>query len=365
MLVSITIIRKTRIEGLGVIKNLGSEDVLRVLNNILFGPIVSMTTFLSRPLQTLLHLKLDEGLSIILFLCFVLISYFLYSAKINISIPKYCSYYSKDTNKLAFSKIFVFLKEIKILIISGIVMLILAYTLTLTTNAMDVGGKGSRVHSAAAIGASILFACICSIIELIGKLYQKKSLVNLILAGFFTLLIGFGFMIQQDYRASWNEQKNFWASFIKLCPDLNQDTVVLLSGIIPYDRQTYKLAVTPYFRLIEIVPEQIYDFSDWQKKPTFLILKPNWQDKIASGKNSFMLNDSTIYLNDGDQSKNYPLAINTSSVILVRREDKDLIYRSTFITISNERFELKKLSISSTKPDSLKEGHIYEYMRER
>lgn len=68
------------------------------------------------------------------------------------------------------------------------------------------------------------------------------------------------------YRASWDEQKNFGADVIKLCPDINQDTVVLISGITIYDTQTYKLAVTPYFRLIKIVPEEIYNFSYYQQR---------------------------------------------------------------------------------------------------
>lgn len=120
----------------------------------------------------------------------------------------------------------------------GVVMLVLAYPLTMTTTGISVAGRGTRVHTAANLGASILCAWACSLllsrpISRIGK-WGTASCV----ACFFGLLITFGLIVQHDYVLGWKEQREFWTELVALCPSLEDGDVIFVDpSDLPDTRQ--------------------------------------------------------------------------------------------------------------------------------
>ena len=358
MIVAIVIIRKARLQAFGVISDLSNQDILRGLSDVLIGPIVSMTMFLYRPVQSLL--VLNGELWLFLSLYFVGIVWLLLSLKLDISSYELRLLTSRR-RQLFHLAIPEFFKPITKLTLLGLTMLSLAYPLTLTTSATTIAGKASRVHSAAVVGASILCACLCSVIWFIAKAYRKKRLAIIGLAGFFTLLVGFGLIVQKDYQASWNEQKAFWTDVVRLCPDISDEgTVILVEGISPLST---RVSVRPYFGSLTIVLNKIYDFSNWKKesKPELLLLKSNWQSKITMNRNLFQLSDSNVYLpccNFG--KRDYPLIVDSSRVILLEMKAGKLIRRNRPLIIGGQEFKLKQTSTMGLPP--FKKKIVYDYL---
>ena len=357
MIIAVVIVRKFRLQGFGVIADPSSQDIMQGLGDLIIGPIVSMATFLYRPVQSLFFLN-GERL-IFLSLYFIGIVWLLLSLKLDISSNELHLMTSRRSQPFHLA-IPEFLKPITKLILLGLTMLSLAYPLTLTTSGTIIGGKGSRVHSAAVVGASILFACLCSVIWFIAKVYRKKRLAIIGLAGFFTLLVGFGLIVQKDYQTSWNEQKTFWTDVVRLCPDIDEGTVILVEGISP---SSTRVSVRPYFSSLTLVLNKIYDFSNWKKEsqPELLILKSDWQNKIITNRNLFQLSDSNAYLpccNFG--KRDYPFIVDSSKVILLEMKDGKLIRRNRPLIISEQEFKLKQSSTRKIPP--LKKTRVYDFL---
>ena len=71
-------------------------------------------------------------------------------------------------------------------------LLFLAYPLTFTVPATLISGRSSRVHTAAVVGVSILGGILGYLIVYLANSYRQKNLAALLLATYFSLLIGFG-----------------------------------------------------------------------------------------------------------------------------------------------------------------------------
>jgi hypothetical protein len=118
---------------------------------------------------------------------------------------------------------------------------------------------------------------------------------------FFTLLIGFGLDVQNDYVTGWREQRSFWTDLVALCPDLKDGEVIFVdpSGLrdtrqllflrkdltgVPDTRQIKSLDV-----VYDSLP-QIYDFpNDWKQPPRVFRLPPKWQPGLFAGGDQLRL----------------------------------------------------------------------------
>jgi hypothetical protein len=323
--------------------------VRHILFNSLVGPLTSIAMFFYRPLQTLLSLKGE--LLLFVPLCFAGLAWMLSKTKSEQwDNPNYIT--TAFDSKVLTVKVSAFLKSPIKLAWASAIALVLAYPFTLTLSALDIDGEQSRVHLAAVIGGSLLCACICSAIVSIAKTYQYKNVAIAIVSTFFALLIGFGLLVQQDYRTSWQYQQAFWQDLVRLCPDLNDQTEILV--------EPTKLKTLKYRTAVDwstaLVLEQIYNFPQyWSSPPTVHLLRTDWRKHIVANNNNFKLNESTI----ASSKAHYRYRrVNSSQIIFLETNSGKLTRRTQPLIVGGRAFSLKE-KVSKRLP-SLDKGHLYD-----
>ncbi len=362
IIVGVVILRK--VIGEGRVSHFSILEVILLVGNPIVGPITSMSMFVYRPIETLL--KLNGELLLLLPLCFVGFIWLLSRLKLapmGDAFRLTTRFESRVLRPLKIPEAFNnFAKPVAI----GLIMLVLAYPLTLTTLGFSTSGRGTRVHAAAVVGASILCACICSAILFAASKYGKKRLAILGLAGFFALLIGFGLRVQQDYQLMWQYQRGLWTDIIRLCPDITEGTVIFVepTGMrdtrqkIPF-RERRGVPDTRQIKANEwnlpYILDQIYQFpDDWTIPPRVYRLQSRWQEKILSDDNLFKVSAAVPYTIDSKRR------VNSSNVILLETKNGKLTRRTEPLIIDGQQFRLKGKSASRLPP--FQKGYLYDYL---
>jgi len=367
MLISVTIIRS--MTGEGRIAKAGLQEILLMIGNPIVGPITSMAMFVYRPLTTLL--TLNRELLVILALCFAIIAWVLSQLKLEQS-----SYVSALLPEVE-SKVVHLLKIPKALhnlakpILLGLTMLILAYPFTIAMLGFSISGRGTRVHTFAAIGGSILFACISSAILNVATTRGWKRLAVLGLTGYFTLLLGFGLIVQQDYKMSWSYQRAFWTDVINLVPDLADGTAIFVEPTGLTDtrqllflkkEQTGKpdpRQIKSLDSLYQVLP-QLYKFPDsWKIPPRVYRLPMDWQEKLLSDGDLFQrisVEEGWTRIIEGKTLDTVP----SSNAILLETKNGRLTRRTDPLILNGKAFLLKKNN-SSDLPQ-LEKRFAYSYL---
>lgn len=354
MLVGVVIIRKLTIGGVGVTNDLSVLSAIRLSSyHMLIGPIVSITMFVNRPIKTLLELNREQLQILPIYL--VALIWMLSNLKLNNSTDIYRLTTSFKTRVFRL-EIPEFLKDLAMLALKGLIMLVLAYPLTLTVSATEFSGRASRVHMAAMPGGSILCACICSAILFIASAYRKQRVATLGIAALFSLLLGFGLTVQKDYRISWQYQRAFWTDVINLCPDITDGTMILVeSANLKNPRQ-----IEAHSWSTPVVLNSIYHFPEsWKSVPRVYKLKLNWQQEAVLGRNLFQLSKATTnwlaWLNPKPND-----TIESSNIILLQTKNGQLTRRTKPLEIAGQRISLKEKS--ALKPSEFKKGPLYDYI---
>jgi hypothetical protein len=353
LFIGIVIIRKlsgeSRISELSLLPTI-SQSIFHILK----GPIISIKMFFYRPLNTLPLLNRD--LLVILLVYFVSIS-LIFSRLKTSSSEDALLFTASIKSKLFNLETSKFFEQIAKLTLTGLVLLILAYPLTLIGSLMDTIDTGSRIHLAAVVGASTLCACVCSVILFVANTYQKKHWAIAALAGFFVLLIGYSSLVQQDYVKSWRYQQAFWTDVISLCPDLTDNTVILVeqnSLRNPKLMHAFKNSTSLYLMLRN---DHIYKLpKSWKIRPKLYLLKPDWRKKIISNENLLQFNSSTV---DRLDPKAYTMA-ESKNIILLEARNKRLTRRSKPLVIDNKTFSLKEKTVMNVP--SFEKGYLYKYI---
>lgn len=114
------------------------------------------------------------------------------------------------------------------LYVSATLMLALAYPLILVIPEFTIRGRNTRVHYAAVLGASLLLALIVYLAwrRMAGKWgwIARAGIVAVLLA----FLIGSSFMVQLDYRNAWDYQQTFWRALLPAIEDVGYGEVVIV-----------------------------------------------------------------------------------------------------------------------------------------
>jgi len=337
-----TLIGESRVTGLGF-----PGVITTPIIHMLQGPFVSMGTYLYRPIQTVL--AFSGGLIIPVLFGFLLICLVLSRAKLDktqLIVP-----IIEKIRRFNLGKLIASLKEMKPsshtlediptvgrLSIAGVVMLVLAYPLTFTVRAYAISGRDTRVHFAAVIGASILLTCIIWIALKVAQEYGKRRIGTFAISGFLSILVGFGFIVQEDYVQSWKYQQEFWTQVVELCPDLEKDTVILVdpAGL----RYTRHIDANTW-NLPRVLP-QIYKFPsywEWFEKPRVYRLVEGWEDRIIQENLEFDLSGATTIA-----PPSYYQTVEPSNVILLFSDDGVLSRQIESINLNGQDFELRGFS---------------------
>jgi len=306
------------------------------IRQIITGPFVCLGTFVYRPWQTLHNLR-GELLIFVPLSLLMLLWLFLQNS----------CFSGLDSGEN-----WPIIKQLSLL---GISLLFLAYPLTFTVPATLISGRDSRVHAAAVVGASILGGILGYLIVYLANSYRQKNLAALLLATYFSLLIGFGIIVQQQNKLSWKYQQAFWADVIQLAPDLNDGQVILVDApSLPWGIQLY-----PFAWSMPSVVGQLYQFPwQWKNVPKLYKLNPDWQLKIAANGEIALNNDNGLLF------FYYPWEparqVKTSEIILLQEKDGKLVRTTTPIVAGAKKFSFKPLTNSTL--DSFEKAYLYDYL---
>lgn len=115
--------------------------------------------------------------------------------------------------------------------LAGIFMLIVGYLFAFTHYPPTIlAGRSTSVHFGAYIGSIVLLSGLLNICFIKIKRKQNLKILVIFLSGYFSILIGFGNVIQNDFQLSWEKQKIFWNQIINKTNKIDNGDLILVSG---------------------------------------------------------------------------------------------------------------------------------------
>lgn len=329
-----------KLSGESRIINLELLEALKIsMNQSLLGSLTSLKIFLISPLTTYNLIK-SENLLYYLGLAILIIFW------ITLSIPLI------NQSKLS--------PKIPQLFGVSLLMLILSYPFSFTVPATVTQGAGTRVHLSGSLGASIIIACIFSVIFALLRSYKQIKIGVVILTLYFSLLVGSGILIQRDYQLNWQFQRTFWSELIPLISDVNLDTLILI------DPQDFQLRSTQQMRAndwnLPIILQQLYQFPiHWDTYPKVYLLTSDWKDEITTDSNLFLLNTSTLAAAPAHLPvPNKDSMIDSQKIILIQTKQGKLVRHSQKLILNDQVFNLKEPT--NIKLDSFPRKPLYNYL---
>lgn len=313
------------------------------------GPIVTLGTYFYRPIQALSTFDAEiGGVSLLLFILFITLFMRLFpdiGEKTNTFLRTFQTFRPRQIWEAANRALNsnevppAIEKGFKLLIV-GFTMLVLAYPVTFTVRGYAISGRDTRVHFAAVVGGSIVWASAGWLLFVISNAYGRKMVAIVALSGIFALLGGYGILLQRDYTTAWEYERNFWTDIVHLVPDLKEDDVILVE---PEGFQ-YVRQITPTTWNLPRVLEQIYSFpDDWNDVPHVYRLIPGWKKIVLNEAGEFMLNASTV-LSPLEHRGN----VLSSNITLIEFDDGVLVRRTGPLNIDGKDFPLRGPSGSDT-----------------
>lgn len=363
MVVFVLLLRRAtgeeRVTGIGIL-----EGVL-FLTNPVTGPITSIAMFLYRPIYTIT--QIDERIIALVCLSFGCITVVLWRLKVDFMDSIHGMHKGLGKHLVDAESLSEAFRGLGWLLVVGLVMLILAYPLTLTTLGFAVSGRGTRVHMAAGVGASTLFACISVAICRVAAANGKRYVAQLALSAWLALLVGFGLVVQRDYTMGWEFQRSLWTDLVRLCPDVSDGTVILVEPTgLPDNRQFLFLRKVlegvpdtrqiKYFENPHLTLQKIYEFPNAWKNPAIVVRLPiDWEEKVQF--DGHMLNIDEVAARE---ARNSIKKVESTNVILLETKNRQLTRRNAPIVIGGRKLAIKANNVSS--PTFFNRGPLYEYL---
>jgi hypothetical protein len=178
------------------------------------------------------------------------------------------------------------------LAITGVVLLVLAYPLTFTVRAYAISGRDTRVHTAGVIGASILVGTLVWLVMRWAERSGRTKWVSLALGIWLGILTGYGFLVQNDYARAWRLQREFWSQLVRLLPDVQDGSVVLVD---PSGLEDPRQIGAIYWNLPRVL-EQLYVFPrEWISAPRVYRMEPGWEGRLKTPNGQIRLVSSTTF----------------------------------------------------------------------
>ncbi len=178
---------------------------------------------------------------------------------------------------------------------AGCVLLVVAYPLTFTIQPWITSGRGTRVHMAAAIGASLLWGCLWTLLFSLPRRWRVRVPAAAVCATLFTGMMAFGLTVQRDYKSAWAMQRSFWSDTVRICPDLDRGTVILLS------KEGFKKVtqIDPWGWFTPYILRTMYAFPGrWGATPTLYSLRGNWRWRVLMAGGDVMAGRNLLGYHD-------------------------------------------------------------------
>jgi len=253
-----------------------TEFAMKTTAAFIIGPAFSLFSFINALYESILNLQTTYPFIISAGLILTAIIYGIGKPDFNRKIQKYTA-----QNKTIHLQVNVSKEadtSIKLLITASL-MLIVAYAFSITHfPPTDLSGRGTSVHLGATIGTSLFVASFINLIvyKLQNVGYQRMVYAMIILI--FSIVTGYGVLIQNDYVQSWDNQKNFWANVLENAPDINENTHILVKA----DTLNETEFVYTYSWALPMVLNQIYDYPEsWKDYPRLTVLGLNMEKSLT------------------------------------------------------------------------------------
>lgn len=226
--------------------------------------------------------------------------------------------------------------EISRLALIAVLLLMLGYSLTLTTEPDVIYGRGTRNHFAGIVGNAMLIAAIWAYLTQVLGNKWVHIVSALLFAAVFSVLVGFGQVVQRDYARAWQYQQDFWTELLALIPDAHDNTAIVVdpAGIKKSRHILANTWNTPR------VLDRIYQIpDDWKYAPSVYIMYPEWLQFLNEGSGELRL-DWPAALTPAEYIRN----VSSDEMIPIFTSDGALTRLDSSIQIDGKTYPVKTIS---------------------
>ncbi len=343
----------------GISSNL-SEIPLQTLETIFFGTLTStFYSFYNAVIYTSQNLDIGIVLTIIFFSATLFFIFFqALQAKNGVdcetsedgSPNRHMSLNNDDDNT----------KYLRTLLI-GLIFVILSYTLGFYFygSARAVIGIASRVHFAAVFGTAIVIPSLYFlIINNLKTINYKRSMVA-VFAILISFLIGYGQLIQYDYKAGWVYQQWLWTSIIEQSPDIDDGTLILVDrSNLPGSKF---IGSHSWFAQPSVLSKLFQFPSKWKQQPRMSYMKSDWTKtdvRNNNGKLEIFLR-RPHYINS---TKPEWVSIPKGKIIVFKRFRNKLLRIDGTIAINGGTLHLKPKPNTDNPSPKWPKRILYDYL---
>ncbi len=340
--------------------------------SMLMGPAVAVSTFLYAPAEVLRGVRMLSGAAVPLILI-ALISAALFTVVVvrnrrrMLALPSVSFGVSRETPSQRTFRLTAALEDSTMpvvrLAIFGLVGLVLSYASSFVHfPPLALKGRMTSVHLGASVGASILLGCTayfalqsllrCAAVRC--RLVAKALYVALFAA---VILYGsYGVVIQRDFAQSWQNQRSFWTSVLRVCPDAADGTVIFVHGELP---RTRFIESNSWADPI-IYGQLIQPATAWTVPPRVFVVDETWPSGAkAMGARLMWKVPTATWWSHWEE-------LPEGNVILVRYTAGAYVRESGTVFLAGRSFTLKSRGTEAPAP-AVAEGFLYRYLvgRER
>ena len=328
-----------------------------ILKNMLAGLVFNFRKHLSIPIKNMM--VLPRELLVLQLASFGGLLFFFW--KIKATDPLFSSSWKQPlTADSAFKKVGGPNYRYAKLLATALLMVMLSYTMSFYGKVYHSSGIASRIHTPAVLGMTLSFATISiAVLSICGR---KRTFCFLaLIALMFSSLITYNYRIQRNYAASRDLQRCFWSEVVELCPDVEDDTLILVDpNGFP---KTFSDISVNWSQ--SCILEKLFHFPEtWQHFPRVYMLtsSPNStsfsaEKMLSVDSLSELLNNKIIsFLKTDDINRKFKMA----NTIVLTSEGGTLHRRMWLENAHKKRFRLKPRS--ENRLCRLKHGILYPYL---
>jgi hypothetical protein len=156
----------------------------------------------------------------------------------------------------------------------------------------------------------------------------------LLISGYLASSIVTGLCIQQDFRRSWQLQREFWKQVVPLCSDAGDQTLIL----IPRSSVTETRYIITHAWNTSIAIQLMYRIPDkWQRPPRVFVVDDNWRQRSV-----IRADGQYLWLMPVGWWPAQRVAISQGNLIYMERQKGELVRQSGILTIQDGAVHLKE-----------------------